>query len=197
MAHTLQAYRDNPALLQQFTHRDPVPCICGRCGVSHTKVKRSVRMAIANNAQEHFYCTKKCSSLRDGTWEVREGVEGRVCKTCLEWTPRTQLHQRRGWKCNTCAHKMPRFRFSTYKRRAKKAGIEFDLTYDEFMAHWQAPCHYCGSDIETIGLDRVDSSQGYTAANVVPCCHPCNWMKGDGSTEDFISRCVRVAELHP
>jgi len=197
MAHTLQQFRDDPTILQQYTHKQRVPCICGRCGEEHTKGKRVVQLAV-KAAQEHLFCTRSCSSLRqrDGSWEAREGIDGRVCKRCNNWKPRSRLWNRRGWVCNTCAAKYPRSKFRGYKRRALKGNLAFVLSYEEFLAHWNKPCSYCEASIETIGLDRVDNTKGYSRANVQPCCPECNWMKGEGTQEEFLARCIRVAEKH-
>ena len=72
-----------------------------------------------------------------------------------------------------------KYKFSEYKSKAKTMRRAFDITAEEFADIWQQPCHYCGSDINTIGLDRVDSTVGYTLSNVVPCCFYCNHMKLD------------------
>lgn len=41
-------------------------------------------------------------------------------------------------------------------------------------------CHYCLGPLSPTGhaLDRRNSSYGHTATNVVPCCWPCNVIKG-------------------
>lgn len=81
----------------------------------------------------------------------------------------------------------PENRFKKYKMSASVRGFEWKLTRDEFMKHWQKPCVHCGSPIETIGLDRIDSSKPYQADNVEPCCSKCNQMKSDwNSTEWYL-----------
>lgn len=87
----------------------------------------------------------------------------------------------------------PRGRFATYTRTAKYRGIAFTLTYAEFLEFWQRPCTYCGTAIETIGLDRVENSLGYLLANVTPCCGTCNRMKRVVSVKEFIDHCWKVA----
>jgi 5-methylcytosine-specific restriction endonuclease McrA len=41
-------------------------------------------------------------------------------------------------------------------------------------------CHYCLGPLSPTGhaLDRRDSGHGHEASNVVPCCCPCNSIKG-------------------
>ena len=48
-------------------------------------------------------------------------------------------------------------RYARYKGSAKEKGLEFELSILEFLSFWKKSCHYCGEDIKTIGLDRIDS----------------------------------------
>lgn len=79
-----------------------------------------------------------------------------------------------------------------YLRNSEKFIIEFRLSFDEFMQFWHKPCYYCGDEILTIGLDRVNNNDHYTVSNVVPCCRECNWMKSDMTQEDFYKKCEHV-----
>ena len=92
----------------------------------------------------------------------------------------------------------PAGRFNQYKGRAKQRNIPFLLTEEEFKGFWQQPCAYCGAEIETIGLDRIDSSGPYHIDNVVPCCWSCNQKKGTSSLEDWIGETLaRAKRLNP
>lgn len=90
-------------------------------------------------------------------------------------------------------HATPRGRFTWYRAGARQRKLIFVLTFDQFKSFWKKPCTYCGAAIETIGLDRVDNSQGYTLKNVAACCGVCNLMKRAASAEEFISHCRRVS----
>lgn len=85
-------------------------------------------------------------------------------------------------------------RLLSYKRSAEKRNFEWGITNEEFGSFWQLPCNYCGGDIETIGLDRVDSSAGYTMDNIVPCCSVCNKMKLDLSEDVFFTHIKKIHE---
>ena len=85
-------------------------------------------------------------------------------------------------------HQTPAGKISQYKSDAKKRNIPFLLTEEEFKGFWQAPCTYCGAAIETIGLDRVDSSGPYHIDNVVSCCRPCNSSKNSKTLEEWQGR---------
>jgi len=83
------------------------------------------------------------------------------------------------------ARTTPRGRFSVIKGNARSRGRSFDLTFEQFMTFWQKPC-IVGCKIETIGLDRIDSSKGYTIDNVRPMCWKHNNMKNKFSDQELI-----------
>lgn len=85
--------------------------------------------------------------------------------------------------------------YNRYRRGAEKRGVQFELSFDEFKLYWNLPRFYCLSDIETIGLDRVVNSFGYTTQNIVPRCTVCNNSKRAMSFEAFIRHCRRVAKV--
>lgn len=83
-----------------------------------------------------------------------------------------------------------RGRFTEYRRGAKKRGLIFEPTFDEFVKILSNPCHYCGG--ESYGIDRLDSSIGYSKDNIVSCCSMCNLMKRTYTEEDFIKQCKKI-----
>lgn len=82
--------------------------------------------------------------------------------------------------------------YSRYKGSAKKRGLTFRLTIEDFEKRWKDECFYCGHIIEDIGLDRVDNSEGYTPKNIISCCWWCNQMKKEEDVFDFIHHCAAV-----
>jgi hypothetical protein len=73
-------------------------------------------------------------------------------------------------------------RFTEAVNKAKKRGIFWDLTLEQYLDIVVLPCDYCQNKIGTpvirsVGLDRKDSNIGYTLDNVVSCCYACNVMK--------------------
>lgn len=85
-------------------------------------------------------------------------------------------------------------KYSAYKLCARQRGIVFALTKEEFALFWQQPCFYCGSSIETIGLDRYDNDKGYENGNVVPCCVRDNTIKHETHGDDYL-RQIEEARL--
>lgn len=89
------------------------------------------------------------------------------------------------------------FLYFNYQRGSKARNIEFDLTMECFSILVVSSCHYCG-DLESNtlrrykkeefkynGIDRKDSSLGYTIDNCVPCCVRCNFSKGIMTEQEF------------
>ncbi len=94
-----------------------------------------------------------------------------------------------------------------YRGTAKHKGLVFHLTDAQFEVLLSTDCSYCGvapsatiseysrrkrksadvSDFRWNGIDRIDSSEGYTTANTVACCTTCNRMKLDHSHEKFLA----------
>ena len=89
-------------------------------------------------------------------------------------------------------HQSAKGRFSLTKNGALRRDIPFKLTLEQFSSFEGAKCRYCGDLLSNIGLDRIDSSGGYTIDNVVPCCAICNTMKSTLTVEQFINHCKKV-----
>jgi hypothetical protein len=83
-------------------------------------------------------------------------------------------------------------RWQMYRANARKRKLPFELTIEQFAEFWQKPCSYCGSEIETVGIDRVDSSLGYLAGNLVSCCGVCNQSKNDLTRSAWIAHLKAV-----
>ncbi len=99
-----------------------------------------------------------------------------------------------------------RVSFLQYRGNAAKRNFVFELTFEQFKSLIKKNCFYCAAapratscSKSTIipqlmnGVDRADSSRGYTLDNTVPCCTCCNNAKRTMSTEDFIAWVRRVA----
>ncbi len=104
-------------------------------------------------------------------------------------------------KCKSCAinrsskrNQIPEVIYRTYQRQAAYRKIEFCLTHEQFMQFWQLNCSYCGNKIKTIGIDRVDSNQGYVLNNCVSCCSICNLMKNDLDKDQFILHIKQICD---
>lgn len=91
-------------------------------------------------------------------------------------------------------------RYKKYELGAKKRNLVFELTIEEFDQITRRSCLYCGefSDqrdgIPFNGVDRIDSSEGYTSLNCVPCCEMCNRMKLDYDMLDWLRHIKKIAD---
>jgi hypothetical protein len=65
------------------------------------------------------------------------------------------------------------------------------------MEFWQVPCWYCGYEIFTVGLDRIDNDKGYEAGQLRSSCTRCNQARNNLTTEKFLEMCRRIAAKHP
>lgn len=86
-------------------------------------------------------------------------------------------------------------RYSQYSCGARRRGLAFTITVEEFDCLTSKPCWYCDrmSDKKS-GLDRLDNSCGYIDGNAIPCCMQCNLAKRASDVDDFITMCILVAE---
>lgn len=97
--------------------------------------------------------------------------------------------------------------YNQLKKGAKKRNLKWELTREQVRRLVTSSCAYSGHAPSLIcfplkhqglsrkneteakivrgGIDRVDSSKGYTMDNVVPCCTTCNTAKMSMSAEAF------------
>ena len=108
--------------------------------------------------------------------------------------------------------------YSHLKRRDKKKGFSDTMSFDVFSFLSKQPCKYCGLEyskeiedrlneskkqkrlsdhvLKCNGIDRVDSSKGYTVENSVTCCKHCNTAKNTMTESDFFKWIKRVYEFN-
>ena len=125
------------------------------------------------------------------------GCDAFKCRSCKKVKP---LHRRNGTCCHDCSNKhwmstkegAIRFRYSMKKSVARRKGIEFDLTLDEYKRLYEKQAGrdgYTGQQMsfdfgkgrsrKTASLDRIDNKKGYTPGNVVFCRLSTNGKKGN------------------
>lgn len=95
------------------------------------------------------------------------------------------------------------------KSRAKQIGKEWGLDEQFVRDITTKDCYYCGkAPMQRMlshalsngayiynGIDRLESSKGYVAANVVPCCVRCNQGKNNMSKEEFFKWIERIYQF--
>jgi hypothetical protein len=91
--------------------------------------------------------------------------------------------------------KTPRGKYNKTKLASKSRGLDFSLTFEQYLQFENKPCNYCGFVPDSVSLDRVDNSLGYHLDNVVSCCYMCNSMKYVFEQKDFIAQ-IKNIYLH-
>lgn len=104
------------------------------------------------------------------------------------------------------------------KKRNAAKGFGDVISFEVFSHLSKSPCKYCGLEyskeigdrlsesakkkrlsdhiLRCNGIDRVDSSKGYTDENSVSCCKHCNTAKNTMSEDDFYKWIKRVYEFN-
>lgn len=91
--------------------------------------------------------------------------------------------------------KTPKGRLNSTKSSARTRKIEYRLKDEEALSILNQRCFYCNSS-DPVGIDRMDSSKGYTLDNSTACCSMCNYMKNVYTKEMFINQCIVIAKNH-
>lgn len=81
--------------------------------------------------------------------------------------------------------------YLSYLKRANKKQIPFEFTVDQFNEITNNTCTYCGQQ-PAKGIDRMNSKEGYTKDNSVPCCTKCNTMKFVYTAKDFLEHVRKI-----
>ena len=108
--------------------------------------------------------------------------------------------------------------YSHLKRRNVNKGFAETMSFNVFSRLSKLPCNYCGLEyskeiedrlseskkqkrlsdyvLKCNGIDRIDSSKGYTVENSVACCKYCNTAKNTMSVDEFLKWIGRVYEFN-
>ena len=134
------------------------------------------------------------------------GSEDFRCSSCGRVKP---LRQRHGTICCGCHHARwvgtregaLRFRFNMKKSCARRRGIPFTLTFEDFKGLYEQQAGrdgYTGEQMsfdfgqgrsrKTASLDRIDNNGGYTPGNVMFCRLATNGKKQDLPVHQFVEQ---------
>ena len=159
-----------------------------------------------NRGQIKWECLCDCGNKHITSGESIRSGKSKSCGCLRKEAPPNKLKDRKMavWK---------QLYNSTILKRNKKWGISGDLSLDDFIFFSKEPCYYCGLEnsnlaqdrrgwnknkqisdtkIKFNGIDRIDSSKGYWADNVVTCCKYCNTAKNTMSEKDFYKFIQRI-----
>lgn len=160
------------------------------------------------------FCSKKCSNVFNGNIVNQNNKNKKVCFTCLKektygefslYDKNNKLSKRRD-VCKNCnkAKKARELRERSWKfdskkimlnnskMRAKRSGIEFDLTEDDIVIPENCPVlgiplYRCKRENwnNSPSIDRIDNSKGYIKNNIVVVSRRANVLKKDASIEEL------------
>ena len=150
--------------------------------------------------QTYWICRCVCGVEKEVSYSslVSGGSRGCGCKRGDRFSEATRGTDR--------IEKILRHDYASMSRRHKSKGFERDerISFIEYKNLVIQPCFFCGETVsrkvadyssygklvtdtiaEINGIDRIDSSKGYTIGNVQPCCVACNRAKNDMSMDAF------------
>ena len=90
-------------------------------------------------------------------------------------------------------------RYTCLKSKAKQRSLQVTLTFQEYeLLIVDQNCHYCEGPLPAVGhgLDRIDSNQGYTTDNVVPCCARCNKVLLDMPKQEAYAHIRQMLQVY-
>ena len=158
-------------------------------GFDHERYEKSNRMHL-------FYLLKckKCGNVISRKKDlITSNFNNLECDNCL--------FTRNGSELNVLEYRI----YTYYKKNAESRNIPWNLTEKEFKSLIYKNCNYCGiqpsmyktaqykdKTIYYNGIDRIDSSIGYTIENCVPCCEMCNRMKNKYNINTFLNKIKQI-----
>lgn len=188
----------------------PNKIITSKCTCTYRKFRTTL-------GQKFHYLTTVSSDYKDpetGIWMVRCDCSGQngKCTTKNKSVPVKGLHT----YLKSCGCYLTEKRFSedpwlsSFKfwiNSIKKGKHSNKLNFEQWKKLSRGNCYLCGappnqrlqnvvSDLKRSGIDRVNSSLGYSMENCRPCCKDHNIMKKDHSLEKFINLCQKVVNYY-
>lgn len=125
------------------------------------------------------------------------------CKKCIPAYIQKGYNKRYGGEMTL--EKMVEFKRRTTAKRCQKLNRQCTITLPELLEIYKSqngvcfythkPMVFHNKDDDSLSIDRLDSSKGYTKDNVVLCRWIINRVKNDLSKEDFIGTCKLIASI--
>jgi hypothetical protein len=141
------------------------------------------------------------NGYRQGLWTIIDYPEKSKkalmrCDCGYEaWSFLSNLSSHKSQGCRSCMFKTPQHKtYLLVLRTASRRSLKWDLSEKEWVDLAIKNCYYCDSPPNNMianygfkynGLDRIDSSLGYSLTNVVTCCKLCNRAKSDMPQQEF------------
>ena len=167
-----------------------------------------------NRGQIKWNCVCDCGNLHTVTGECLRGGKAKSCG-CLK----LEYIEKNKFKKNPNREEaILKVQYNHLIRRHNEKSSEEVIDFKTFCQLSKSKCHYCGLDfsksiedrnsesktkkkissvvLKINGIDRLDSSKGYTKDNVVPCCKYCNNAKAEMTKNQFLEWIKKVYEFN-
>jgi hypothetical protein len=169
------------------------------------------------NSAKNKFCTSSCSNKYQGKKRLKENAGSNIiCGSCLKPKPprffsyniRGVISSGKKSYCKACGlskkvtaklnrtwkNDAAQVLMSNSKQRARKAGLEHTLKYEDIQIPnvcpvLGIPLHREGREtwLNAPSLDRVDNTLGYTPDNVVVISRRANILKKDATIDELIA----------
>lgn len=83
-------------------------------------------------------------------------------------------------------------RYTRLLHNAKYRDKIVEISFEQYKKIVSTPCVYCGESEKNRGIDRVNSSGGYTVENANSCCEMCNRAKWMFNIKDFLKHIDKI-----
>ena len=177
-----------------------VPC-CGYCNAIKSDLTLDQLRFFLSSILNHWLGFSLATSGKDCSYYRVETETDRVekLKNKFFWLVDKEKSKWFGNQVATKEEDFKRLTSSEYKYKrlrqmAREQDLECLLTLEEYKKVVENPCYYCGGVLCTVGysLDRIDNEQGYTLANVRPCCKRCNMSKSNSTEDEFKDKILSI-----
>lgn len=168
--------------------------------------QRFCRLLVIGRLRRQIRCKCECGNICEVDYGNLKSGRTRSCG-CLskESSRKTIITNRRKPTILGMAGAIRGSYIANNKRR-KGGPLEFTLTTEQCIPLFTGRCHYCGlppsnffrtskgsyNNISYSGIDRLDTSKGYTKGNCVSCCITCNYAKQSMTETEFLNWIERV-----
>lgn len=155
-------------------YRTMAICKCSRCGaITEVRAERLLKTG--------KYTPQSCGNCEGSLYGQRTKERYQEIYGCSGEEYETKRHDAE--------------RIMKFKTGAKQRNIFYSLTDEEAISLLHGNCYYCDHE-HADGIDRVDSTKGYSIDNCVSCCSVCNIMKNKFDSKTFFEHIRLIYKKH-
>lgn len=150
-----------------------------------------------------FECVCDCGGRKTVRSVNLNHGQTRSCGCLLVKTATAAARKLGGWNKKPLGESSFTYLYNQYRGSARCRLVLFTLTKEQFRALVTSRCYYCGAvPSQSVlrktpsggqangafvynGIDRIDTTKGYTAENSRTACKACNLAKGTRTESEF------------